>query len=537
MYQVVIAEDEPLVRQGLIGSIPWEEHGMTVVAEASNGQEAWDAYRRYRPKLIITDIRMPLMNGMELIERIRKEDRDTKIIILSCLDEFDRVRKAFTLGVSDYMSKLTMTTEEMQHVISRISQEIGIELQKECKPVDSLEQLQVKENLLKDYMFRSRFSVQEFTLFAADMNWRLAPALPMQLCLIELDNYTQLLERFYDDYGLLTKMSMLNVLSELVDSCASGEVIYDQFNRYIVIVSLEGQVRREQLHDGLEAMMKGIRRAMADYFNTSLTIGVSGIYTGYSNLNLMYREGRAALRRKFVLGAGETIGASAETGEALSIEAKRVCAEMMEGWQLNHPELEQKLREKVGEFLEGEDWEQGPVLDFFQYLIQFPILVLKLQRDHVWVHFQTYASLLRKAQSLREACAIFTEYIHRMMQLREFSPVWSREVKQAINYLEQEYCKDITLNMLASHVNLSANYLGALFKKETGFSPIEYLIQYRISKAKELIASTDHRTYEIAEQIGISDYSYFSRIFRKLVGKSPSEYRRMHRFHDKRSDN
>lgn len=536
MYRVVIAEDEPLARQALIAAIPWADHGMTVIAEAANGQEAWDAYRSCKPDLIITDIRMPVMNGLELIERIRKHDRSTKIVVLSCLDEFDRVRKAFTLGISDYISKLTMTTDEMQHLLSRISQEMALVPEVEKRPADSLDQLQLKENLLKDFMFRSRFTVQEFMLFAGDMGWRLDPASPMLLCLIEIDDYSQLLERFKDDYGLLTKMSMLNVLDELIGNCAVGEVIYDQHNRYIVMFSSRKQQGREQLLGELHDALERIRFAFADYFGTTLTIGVSEVYTGYANLNVMYRESRSALRRKFVIGAGQTIDALADAEDALRKEAERAFAEMLNGWHMAHPQLEQQLRASIYEYLKMDEWEQGPVIDFFQLLLQIPIQVLKLQREHVWDHFQHYSSRLRQAKSLREACETFTEYAHRTMQLREASPVWSREVMQAIRYMEREYREEVTLNKLSVHVKLSANYLGALFKKETGFSPIEYLIQYRIAKAKELISETDHRTYEIAEQVGISDYSYFSRMFKKMVGKSPSEYRRMHRFNDRWSE-
>lgn len=536
MYRVVIAEDEPLARQVLIASIQWEDHGMTIVAEAANGQEAWDAYREHKPDLIITDIRMPVMNGLELIERIRKHDRSTKIVVLSCLDEFDRVRKAFTLGISDYISKLTMTTDEMQHLLSRISQEMALVPEAKKRPADSLEQLQVKENLLKDFMFRSRFSVQEFLLFAGDMGWRINHASPILLCLIEIDDYSKLLERYKDDYGLLTKMSVLNVLDELLNDCAAGEVIYDNHNRYIVVFSSRRQQGDGQLQDELRDALERIRFAFTDYFGATLSIGVSEVYTGYANLRVMYRESRSALRRKFVLGASRTIGAQADLEDELSREAERAFAEMMNGWHMAHPQLEQQLKASVHEFLRRDEWEQGPVIDFFQLLLQMPIHVLKLSREHAWDHFQHYSSRLRQANSLREACETFTEYAHRTMQLREASPVWSREVMEAIRYMEREYCEEVTLTKLSSHVKLSSNYLGAMFKKETGFSPIEYLIQYRIVKAKELIAETDQRTYEIAEQVGISDYSYFSRMFKKMVGVSPSEYRKMHRYNDRWSE-
>ena len=119
MYRVLIAEDEVFVRLGLKMSVEWEKMDMRVIADAANGQQAWDIYEKEHPDIILTDIRMPVMDGMELIRRIRERDRETRIVILSCLEEFQLVREAISMGVSDYILKLTMTPEDGAGVHTR----------------------------------------------------------------------------------------------------------------------------------------------------------------------------------------------------------------------------------------------------------------------------------------------------------------------------------------------------------------------------------------------------------------------------------
>ena len=127
MFTVLIVEDEMLVRMGIKCSIDWAKLNMCVVADVANGQAAWEVYEKERPDIILTDIKMPVMNGIELIEKIRKVDTKTKFVILSCLEEFQFVRKALSLGVSEYILKLAMSQEEMESVLGRIQNELARE--------------------------------------------------------------------------------------------------------------------------------------------------------------------------------------------------------------------------------------------------------------------------------------------------------------------------------------------------------------------------------------------------------------------------
>jgi len=521
MYRVIIAEDEPAVRAGVKGAIPWAQYEMTVVADVSNGQEAWEAYLKYKPELIITDIKMPIMNGMDFIERIRKQDRSTRIVILSCLDEFDRVRKAFTLGVSDYISKLTMTSDEMQHVISKVYHEMSVSAFEMKIPGNAMERLQLKESLLKDFLFRERFSEREFISLATELQWRVRAVQPMQMCLIEIEDYERLQKRFKDDYGLLTKMSLLNVMDEIVGQAVQGEVVYDQRNRFILLYNVPAQ--------GVQSVLQEIREAFAVYFDASLTAGISGVYPEFSRIHVMYRESKEALKHMFVEERSKTLCYASDIGESYRAKVLETFGEMMDTWQLPDRSLQQRLCDKVQEFLLHAELNKDKIIDLFLYLTQVSIVEFNLQGEHVWQHYQQFYAKCLETRSLRQLCGEFSDCLRQLPSLMDVRPTWSEEVEVAIQYLEIRYQEEISLQKLASHVNLSANYLCTLFKKETGFSPIDYLIQYRIGKAKQWLIETNFRTYEIADQVGFADYSYFSRMFKKITGINPSQFRKMQR--------
>ena len=160
MIKVMIVEDEMLVRIGLKNSIDWAKLGMEVIADVSNGQAAWDFYQQEKPDLILTDIRMPNMDGMQLISLIRENDTKTKIIILTAYEEFDLVHKAIRHGVSDYILKFKMSIDEMESVLRKVQAELQTEsIQDSSEQQDGkMDTINLKENAMKDYISYGRYS-------------------------------------------------------------------------------------------------------------------------------------------------------------------------------------------------------------------------------------------------------------------------------------------------------------------------------------------------------------------------------------------
>lgn len=224
MYKVMIVEDEMLVRIGLKNSVEWSKFGLEVTADFPDGLAAWDYYEREKPDVVITDISMPRMDGMELITNIRNLDKHTRIVVLSCLEEFELARKALTLDVSSYILKLTMTEEEIEQVLTSVREELD---QKQSQVQGRVSSTSpdielIKEKMFKDFMFYHIFSTEEFSRFVTESGLRLSPV-RLVVCVMEVDRYFSLKERFHDEHGHLVKMSLLNILGEIMTSYKRGK--------------------------------------------------------------------------------------------------------------------------------------------------------------------------------------------------------------------------------------------------------------------------------------------------------------------------
>src|SRR5690606_30086065 len=178
MYKVIIVEDEMLVRMGLKNSVDWAKYHMSIEADLANGQAAWDyCMREGFPDLIITDIRMPVMDGMELIQQVRKHNKSTRIVVLSCLEEFELVRQAMALGVSNYILKLTMTEDEIATVLEAMRAELDAQgsssTPAEQRKANQINMELIKEKYTKDFLFYGIYSAEEFEAFAIQSRLRL----------------------------------------------------------------------------------------------------------------------------------------------------------------------------------------------------------------------------------------------------------------------------------------------------------------------------------------------------------------------------
>lgn len=304
MYKVLIAEDEMLVRLGLKNSIDWDRFEMKVIADVSDGKAAWEVYQNESPDFIITDLRMPVMDGMELISKIRQSDTATQIVILSCLEEFELIRKAMAYGVSHYILKLTMTTEEMEAVLQKVHTHLKSQRQlRKPSLLDPMNRDAVKENCLKSFLFYHIYSEMEFAKIVTDLKLRIYPE-HLVLGVMEINHFSRLKTIFRDEKGQLVKLSLLNALNEIMDSHANGEVFCENESRYVFIFNRKTNSPQGDFDPGIAEVLDSITDSMRIYFNISVTFGISSTRSGYSSLNILYFQATRQLERRFLQGPG-----------------------------------------------------------------------------------------------------------------------------------------------------------------------------------------------------------------------------------------
>ncbi|QNK58962.1 helix-turn-helix domain-containing protein [Paenibacillus sp. PAMC21692] len=524
MYRVLIAEDEMLVRLGLKHSIDWAEYNMTVIADVANGQEAMDIYQKELPEVLITDIKMPIMDGMELIARVRGINSDAQIVILTCVEDFKTARKALAHNVQDYILKLEMTTEDMGRILLNIRKKLD-QLHKPAQIKMDADIYILKDNLVKEYLLGSRYSEEEFTAKAESLNMRLRPQ-RVSITLMEIDSFELLCKRFKDDKGPLVRMSLLNVLNEVLANYGCGEAFADSDSRYLLVFGFDEYASEQQMTDTLHTIIEHIRNVMNMYFNISVSFVMNRAQAGYHSMKAQYSESLSKLEDRFFLGAGSNTYAGEQQSWRIPEDINRSLLQLVREWKANDA-AKKALESTMLAFLTKENAvNAAEIKRTFKNWILMAALSMRLYNSNMPEIVSDYSDNIAEAQTLHELVDVFRTFLQTVGEYLSNKTTMSKEISDVIRYIDDNYKREITLNELAQVVKVSPNYLSSLFKKETGINFADYLLHYRIDRAKELLLGTFSKTYEIAEQTGFANQSYFSRAFKKLIGIGPKEFRR-----------
>lgn len=518
MYKVIIAEDEMFVRLGIKMSVEWEKLGFSVLADVSNGQQALEVYEMEKPDIIITDIKMPVMDGLTLIRKIREKDERIRFIILSCLEEFQIVREAISLGVTDYVLKLTMTKEDMETVLEKAKKELLI-MDKEEKrwPINKEDKRKFGDSL-RNYIY---YHLEPGT----EIRQKIESQFPkeytcIRMAVLELDHYMQCKKLFQDAYGGIVDASVENILEEIL----TGEnyiLLPEKNGRFIIIF---GEKKGESdLKEPFGGLLEKIREVLRYYVKTSVSFGISDVRDNWLELNELYHQCVQALEKKFFFGLDRDF--------LFFIKNPEECKEVI------HRKIGKTLQ-RIGKYegvektlAEAETFfcqHKNPVSIryFFEHAVNVEICKVLPEGQQRYQIIEKFVTKIKECQTFTEILGVYETCVKYWNEEQEENSGLSRQIREILHYISEHYQEDITLEQVARTVELSRTYVCGLFKKEMGINLTNYITAYRIEKAKELLKSTNLKSYEIAEMVGFLDESYFSRAFKKVTGQSPSSYKK-----------
>jgi len=386
MYRVLLAEDELFVRLGLKNSIDWKRFDMQIVADVANGAEAWEAFEKLKPEIVITDLKMPIMGGMELIAKIRAVNPDTQLVILTCLEEFDLARKAMSLGVSDYIVKHSVSTEDLELVLGKLQSGLSGSLVKQSVPEADIDV--IKEKLFKDYLFLQRYSAEEFARKAEELDLSLTPR-NIVVCAMEIDSFERLQEKFKDDKGQLIRVSLLNVLNEVAQLHGNCEAFHDSDSRYALLFSSPESISGKEMEESLYRMLGHIRKVMGTYFNATVSFGISSRQDGFGHLRRQYAECSQALEQVFSGGTGNNYlwGKMAEDGLPRELELRLVSLPGL--WKNASVRFEAEFAEDLQRFIANKHYRTKPEAQkaFMQWLHKSVFFALRRCRGSRTAHY------------------------------------------------------------------------------------------------------------------------------------------------------
>ena len=287
MFRVILAEDEPLVRMGIKSMVNWEDLDMRVVAECSDGEEAWKAYEEHHPDLIITDLKMPVMDGMELIRNIRATDSRVRILVLTCIEDFDYARQAIEYDVSNYILKLSCTVEKFTGILSRIREELMAVSRTEDRSKD-MDFLPLRESMFFDYVCGRRLDCESYIRGIRE-TFMPIPQGRISMTIMRLMEYHRFLK---DDQS---GRALRNMVKELVELALKKTCVWECYcghpGEYVLLFRCESDADTLARDNGLLR----ISDLVDEYLNLDIRFSPENTGVGYEELPQLYATAREQL--------------------------------------------------------------------------------------------------------------------------------------------------------------------------------------------------------------------------------------------------
>lgn len=531
-YKVFLVEDEIVAREGIRDNVEWKAAGFEFCGEAPDGEIALPLIEKTQPDLLITDIKMPFMDGLQLCRIVKEQMPWVKIIILSGHDEFDYAQSAIKLGVSDYLLKPISATE-IQKVLLRLA--VVLDQEKEEREKLKVLQNQVKamlalqrERLLLRLVvggFSSSDVVEQCHQVGLDI---IAPY--YLVILIKVDLYAR-----NGRLDLQKYHHIQNNISALVNGYAG--VFFTQKSVEELLLIMNGE-QPEQLEQDGAFLARLLKQDIEEGLGCQVTVGMGTVERRLTDIALSFAEALTATKK--VAGSGVAVAGSAVALAPQSPEGQRP-----ESLKLEQSAIEQQLKsgrmEEFDTFFESHLREVSEAALhstlikhylFVEVIFTAVQFITDLGGDGLEVipvtsHIEPFLANIHTIDQMREAIReIFSAALTFRNNQTQYEK--SRLIFQAKDFIDAHFTDpDLLLTEVAARVNLSPSHFSVIFGRETGESFKDYLTRIRIERAKELLRTTNMKCSEVAYHSGYNDPHYFSFVFRKNTGLPPQQFRQM----------
>ncbi len=521
MRKIMIIDDEMLVRIGLKSCIEWEKHGYTIAAMAENAAEGLALMERVRPDIVITDIRMPEMDGLAFIEKAKARYPQTRIIVLSCYNELEYVKRAMKSGAEDYILKLSMEPEKLLDLIKRLDTEQEPQNRMEPQPDESGgiggESLMVlRENLLQRFL-AGELSEDDFLREIREMDERWPKGRPV-LLFGGILQYGTALDRSGICAKPLFKYSCVNILEELMQGLGGGLAFELEERYYLLALTAEDA---QQVID----FCHHANCVFSKYLNLSFSWGISSIGPARS-IRTLVQECREAFAHCFYYRNENIASYDDVRARGLEMAETDMACELPEIRSSSIQEYTKKIQEMLDLFMKTRVHPDAVKKTMLRVAYELAAAGRKKAADAglEWQPKDDPFDCLPNVDTIWQIQDYFQRTLDDLEAAFCAAGIGERpEIFRVKAYVDQHIQEDVTLDKAAQICGMSRSYFSSLFKKETGEGFNDYVNCRKMDKAKELMLSRRMRAYEAAYAVGINDESYFSKLFRKYIGISPKE--------------
>lgn len=511
MIKILIVDDEPLVRAGIKTVVPWSDNGFEVVGEAWNGIDAYNKILDLKPDILITDIKMPQMDGIELLKKIKSEKLPVQTVVLSCFDEFELVREAMKYGARDYFLKLSIDPNKILEILNEIKQDMVMAEGSPAQiPLDTsdLKYLFFKKLIKNGFSSEEQISntVRNLHLSVAFRNY----------CLVLFSFDAEISEPFDADRDKM----IYNLLDQLCQRHPGNEIISVDANTYLLI---------QNTYDN-NFLYRQISATMKQYANRTVYYGISSILKDYVSFCSGIQQAKEALNSCIFYKK-----ASPLSYEMLTTENFPSITNTQE--QELHVSLATGNRNKSNELVSQLTILLNDGIFFtskcYSYLVELLNIYVRVAREQnfsiqqvSWNNNDIFEAI-KQAKTLSACSQVISDFTDSFISFIQEQKYGERsEILKIKEYVQTHYMEHIDLNTISALVNITPSHLSNVFKKETGVNFSTYLTDVRMHIAKKLLQSSQLLIYEIAEQTGYSDAGYFGKAFKKYWGITPEELKK-----------
>lgn len=534
--KVFLVEDEMVIRRGIKNSIDWEKEGYIFCGEASDGELAYPMIIKEKPDILITDIRMPFMDGLELCKLVKKELPNIKILILSGYDEFDYAKEAIRLGVTEYLLK-PISSGKLLEALNGVSESIRRE--KEDK------------DLVRKYMEEMRENTEhEKQKFFEQMiagNLSMADALEtgkkyeMNL---SAGMYNLLLFRFTLGEENRKSGELLGEVEYAIEKLTERLEYVFEFQR-----GVEGWAfllmadNEEQMSERVKELSKDLEEIMKNYSTIAYFGGIGQPVARLRELEESFREAERALAARFTMELNRIISVedirmaqnvdTLDDIEIMSFGEIEKTRTMLEKFLNNGAEdeidefVDVYINELPEENLKSVLMRQYIIMDAYIVMMSFCEKIEGIEGE-MQAQSEELKNSMKTIQTLEEIKNYIRMLLKKIIGVRDTisGRRYSDIIEIAKDQIRKTYMSDeISLNTIAAEVGMSPSYFSSIFSKEMGKTFVEYLTEIRMDRAKELLMCSSMKTSEIGYEVGYKDPHYFSYIFKKTQNCTPKEFR------------
>ena len=530
MLKVMIVDDEYYFREALKISLPWQELGFSICGEAKNGKDALNMVDDLDPDIILVDINMPIMDGLEFVQELRKRGSNHKIVILTGHSEFQYAKAAVKLGVYNYILK-PINEKELTETLTDLKKDIETEINIKIE-YNRLKQ-QVKESvpLLKEKFLNEliqgtlprnknavakrmeylniSFTSEYYRVVTIEINFEGSEIVDMQLW----------------------KFAVSNISCELIEEYFPYEICYDSSDRICIIVGVGRNSQENRLI--LESRLELIRAAVSKHLGFTVTIGVGNEKKSLLDISASYKESLVALKNMLTKGKDRVITYySVEESEIrinlfTAVDRNQLLIHLRTGDSKEIMNLLSQIFTEIGtedlhhEILYVICVEMAAIC--MEYIIELGITLKEVLPNNL-------LNIIEEIQSKRSIQEI-REYMERIFKNTLEAASRSRSSKASVlvegvkSYIHENYGNsEMNIDEIARNLYVNYSHLCFIFKRDTGITINEYLTEYRMIKAKELFDAGNNLVLDVAARVGYADANYFGKCFKKHYGLSPSKY-------------